>query len=82
MNEKTYPWKAYGGIMLAVGAVLMIVAIVLFAGDPHSTLYGFKKLYWAIGVGVVALADTALGLAALIRARNSETQPPAEPGGE
>ena len=82
MNEKTSPWKAYGGIMLAVGTVLIIVAMVLFADDPHSTIYGIKKLYFAIGVGIAALMDIAVGLAAILSAKNSETQPPDEPGEE
>jgi hypothetical protein len=82
MNEKTYPWKAYGGIMLASGTVLIIVAMVLFAADPNSTIYGIKKLYFAIGVGIAALMDIAVGLAAMLYAKNSATQPPDQPGEE
>ena len=82
MKEKTRPWKAYGSIMLASGTVLIIVAMVLFAADPHSTIYGIKKLYFAIGVGIVALMDIAVGLAAMLHAKNSETQPPDQPGEE
>ena len=82
MNGKTSSWKAYGGIMLAVGTVLIIVAMVLFAADPHSTIYGIKKLYWAIGVGIAALMDIAVGLAAMLHTKNSETHPPDEPDQE
>lgn len=79
MNEKTSPWKAYGSIMLAVGTVLIIVAMVLFADDPNSTIYGIKKLYFAIGVGIAGLMNIAVGLAAMLRVKNSETNPPEEP---
>ena len=82
MKEKTSSWKAYGGIMLAVGTVLIIVAMVLFADDPHSTIYGIKKLYFAIGVGIAALMNIAVGLGAMLHAKNSEAQPPEEPGEE
>ena len=76
MKEKTSPWKAYGGIMLAAGTVFMIVAIALFADDPHSTIYGIKKLYWAIGVGIAALMDIAVGLAFILSAKIQKPNPP------
>ena len=82
MNEKTHPRKIYGLIMLAVGTVLIIVAMVLFANDPHSTIYGIKKLYFAIGVGIAALMDIAVGLAFMLSAKTTETQPPDEPDQE
>ena len=68
--------------MLAVGTVLIIVAMVLFANDPHSTIYGIKKLYFAIGVGIAALMDIAVGLAFMLSAKTTETQPPDEPDQE